>query len=225
MPGNSSVCVGDSRVKKVVLLIDKYLQGWIMNCNKEINYFDGVKWPASVLCIALLVGCAGNPSASKSEKDAEPGIVTPLSSNQQLTTAFAGMGVKLTFGKDGQWERITSTGVAPMGRNEVTGAETAVTVATMKARRQISEFVKTEISSKQVVTIIADTIRDGSKEGGDSESYARKLSDQITQTSSAILRGVMIESTNVNPEAGTATVVVYADRKTLQVANGMLKAN
>lgn len=178
---------------------------------------------AAALAAIVMAGCSSAP-ATKAEQ--EPGIVTPVSSNQAISTAFAGIGVKLTYDKDGRWERISATGVAPVGRSNITGAETAVTVAEMKARRQLSEFVKSEITSKKVVTTIAETIQDSSKgSSGDSEAYARKMSDQITQTSNAILRGVAVESVSVDVEAGTATVVVFADRKTLQTANGLQKGS
>ena len=100
----------------------------------------------------------------------------------------------------------------------------------MKARRQISEFVNTEINSKKVLSTIAKNIRGGNSSAeesvkDDADSYAQEVTDRIVQSSSAILRGTIVDSASVNEDITKVTVVVYADRKSLNFANGIAKGN
>jgi ribosomal protein L22 len=169
--------------------------------------------------IALLTGCGSfvkkdTPPAPVEER---PAIVTPTASAGGLITGFTGTGIKLTYTDKGEWESITSTASAPTYLSTREAAEVAQTVAEMKARRAMAEFVKNEVNSKKVLTIYSKNARGDEEE----DAHSQEIHDRITQTASSILRGTIVESAYVDASSLTVTVVVRADRKTLAFANGI----
>ncbi len=176
-----------------------------------------MKTIAAILFAFTLAACSSPPKTADI-----PIAATPVAST--LTTGFTGTGIKLTFDKAGQWERITSTSTTTVMSNVLGAGDEAITVATMKARRQIAEFITTEISSKRTLNTISDTVKksDVAGESQDDVRIAQAVKDSITQSSHAILRGSVVESEYLDAEKVRATVVVAVDRRTAQASAAML---
>lgn len=144
------------------------------------------------------------------------------------TAAFAGGNLKLTFGKDGQWLRITSTATANILGND--SGSTAKTVATMKANRQIAEFLNTELNSKRGLLTVARSVEGGAKDAADPESddvdsqstaTAQKVRESIVQSSRAILRGGLVEGEYIDQDKRQAVVVVVVDRNSVEAVKNI----
>ena len=161
-----------------------------------------------------------------------PRIAVPLDGAGELTTGFTGSGLWLTFTRDGHWQRIVSTASVRIVGRVPGAADDALTVATMKARRQLAEFIQVRItSSRSLQTISRAVQRSGAQAADDahhaqdgsdaSMRIAQRVSDRITQTSRAILRGTLVRSAYIDAERGVATVTVTVDRRSAAMAAGM----
>jgi hypothetical protein len=67
--------------------------------------------------------------------------------------------VTLTFDTDGQWESITSFAIAAVPFNSAEGQEQAVTIATLRAKRNIVEFLNTDINTSRSVVVLSRTLQ------------------------------------------------------------------
>lgn len=180
-----------------------------------------MKHVVTLLSVLVLVACGSTkePTREQLTAAAQAQAETAIS-----TAAFAGGNLKLAFDKDGQWQRITSTATAKI-LSEADGAtDTAKTVATLKANRQIAEFLSTEVNSKRGLLTVAHSVQSGSKDVADPEAsdvddhanaLAQKVRESIVQSSRAILRGGLIEGEYIDRDKRQAVVVVVVDRRTV----------
>ncbi|HET8687802.1 MAG TPA: hypothetical protein VFM18_14215 [Methanosarcina sp.] len=167
-----------------------------------------------IAVVLALSACASKPKVVEQ--------AAPQPSIEQITTGFTGTGVQVTFTKDGTWKKITSTASASIQGDDFEAQTNAGTIATMRARRQISEFLNLRISSKKTFETISDSMKANQASSSmDAESDAaskeqsskatQHLVDSIQQTSSAILSGTIVQSEYVDAEKKTVTVVVVSN--------------
>lgn len=177
----------------------------------------------------ILAAC----SSTKPEPSDGPRLSNVAGDGGVLTTGFTGSGVKVAYRKDGQWERITSTASAKFTSSLGSAADEATVVATMKARRQIAEFLNLKVTSKKTLEEVSETLESNNTESSlDPEKdqaakvkaakVTQRLIDSLQQNSTAILNGTVVESEFVDAEARQVTVTVFVDRKTQTAAKDNL---
>ncbi|MDY7580094.1 hypothetical protein RGU70_17430 [Herbaspirillum sp. RTI4] len=188
-----------------------------------------MKLIATLIATLTLSACSSAPPLSA----VPPNVQVASVPSDLLTTGFTRGGLTLVFNKSGQWERITSVSAVTIGSNLIGAADESITVATMKARRQIAEFINTDVKSKRTLTTISTTIQKAEgKTGGEPENnsddesqtsarIAQMVKDSIVQSSRAILTGTMVESEFIDAEKRQAIVTVFVDRKTAAAALSM----
>lgn len=166
------------------------------------------------ICAMLLAGCSSTP-------DVNP---------QSTQSDFMGGGITLVYTNRGVLEGISSTATAPVIGNLPSSMDQAVTVATLKARRQIAEFIQVEVTSDRFMsTVSADLQQSDSFNDNQNQqvvmNIANELRDNIRQRSQQILRGTVVEKEDYNSMSRTVSVTVVAGEKqskSAQTARSMM---
>jgi len=193
---------------------------------------------------AMVIGLAGCSSTPKNPTDATPGRTADvefLEANGPLT---------LTFDDKGNWVSIKSSATAPLVNNAPEGVEIAFKTATMRAKRNLTEFMANDVkSTKSVQTISKSYLKNiaqvdstnesntaGEDEDAASNSQATKESRQkantIAQTvreriddnSQAILKGVQVTERKVSKEQQHVSVTIVVTQQSIKGAEQVRKA-
>jgi PBP1b-binding outer membrane lipoprotein LpoB len=215
----------------------------------------------------LVVGCAGNQSVVKNadlkpETDSiRPKPVSTVFHRPQGT-------MTITFGTDGKFLEITSKGTAPIAGNNAYSIEQAAQVAQLRAKRNISEFISTQLNTQRSTKVLSTAVQkslenttngmaeevkvddkdfdadgnpiiinaynDGSKdttppavkEGNpntNSQKIAEIVRENITTSSSALLRGTVIVDEKIDQAGRTIVVEIKTGVNTVGAANELRK--
>ena len=65
----------------------------------------------------------------------------------------------ITFGSDGKFLEISSKGTAPIAGNNAYSIEQAAQVAQLRAKRNISEFLDTQIATQRTVKVLSTAVQ------------------------------------------------------------------
>ena len=165
-----------------------------------------------ILFIALSVGC------STTKKDVE--------SANKISSTFLGGSIKVSYTKDGQFDFLTSTANAPVTSQLPSARDEAVTVATIKARRQISEFISTEVQSERFISSVSNSLQNSEVDSKNTNSsnnskIAYEVRENIKQKSNAILQGTFVENEQLDTNSGLIVVTVRAGRKESDLAKSI----
>ena len=215
----------------------------------------------------LVVGCASNQGIVKNaELKPDTDSIRP----KPVSTVFhrpAGI-MTITFSPDGKFLEITSKGTAPIAGNNAFSIEQAAQVAQMRAKRNISEFISTQLNTTRSTKVLSTAVQkslenttngmseevkiddkdfdadgnpviinaynDGSKdtapkavvEGNpntNSEKVAEIVRENITTSSTALLRGVVISDEKIDQQGRTIVVEVRTGVSTVGAANELRK--
>jgi len=174
----------------------------------------------------------------------------------------------ITFSPDGKFLEITSKGTAPIAGNNAFSIEQAAQVAQMRAKRNIAEFISTQLNTTRSTKVLSTAVQkslenttngmseevkiddkdfdadgnpviinaynDGSKdtapkavvEGNpntNSEKVAEIVRENITTSSTALLRGVVISDEKIDQQGRTIVVEVKTGVSTVGAANELRK--
>ena len=193
---------------------------------------------------AVVFGLAACSSTPKNPTDATPGRTADvefLEANGPVT---------LTFDDKGNWVSIKSSATAPLVNNAPEGIEIAFKTATMRAKRNLTEFMANDVkSTKSVQTISKSYLKNiaqvdssnesktaGEDEDAASNSQATKESRQkantIAQTvreriddnAQAILKGVQVTERKVSKEQQHVSVTIVVTQQSIKGAEQVRKA-
>jgi len=196
----------------------------------------------AAMCVLALAGCASTDS--KQQDASSSSDKSSVESRRLAETAFeeAGGTLNLVFDAQGNWVRITAKGTAAMADDTPGGRETAMTIATMRAKRTVAEFLSSEVRSSKTMTRIArsyvrtyqssDSTKPVESLGADDDAamslpsaieedrHARRLAstltEQIRDNSSAILKGAYVSQRTFEGER--VTVELTASRESIEAA-------
>ena len=168
--------------------------------------------------IALLMAAAFVTGCASSAKDGKP-----------ISSSFIGGDLKVTYDKNGEFESISSTATAKVNSTLPNARDEAVTLATVKARRQIAEFIKTEVKSQRFIETVSNSIQESNVENAvpdtkENNRIAYTIRDTITQNSNAILQGSILEKEVFDENLNTIIVTVRVGKKDATVLQGLKKA-
>jgi hypothetical protein len=106
----------------------------------------------------LVVGCAGNQGVVKNA-DMRPNddSIRP----KPVSTVFhRPQGIMtITFDKDGKFLEISSKGTAPIAGNNAFSIEQAAQVAQLRAKRNIAEFISTQLNTQRSVKVLSTAVQ------------------------------------------------------------------
>ena len=215
----------------------------------------------------LVVGCASNQGVVKNaELTPDTDSIRP----KPVSTVFhrpQGT-MTITFDTKGSFLEITSKGTAPIAGNNAFSIEQAAQVAQMRAKRNIAEFISTQLNTTRSTKVLSTAVQkslenttngmseevkiddkdfdadgnpviinaynDGSKdtapkpvvEGNpntNSEKVAEIVRENITTSSTALLRGVVISDEKIDQQGRTIVVEVRTGVSTVGAANELRK--
>jgi len=163
-------------------------------------------------CALMLAACAstGDNSATK------------------VTSEFLGGDIKVTYTKAGQFESLSSSSTVKVTNDLPSAKEEAISIATVRARRQISEFLKTEVQSERFVSTVTKTLQEsGSVSGATTATVNAKIAtdmkETIQQRSESLLKGTFVESEKFDANTKSVTVIVKTGTKEVGVAEAIRK--
>lgn len=130
-----------------------------------------------------------------------------------VTAEFMGGDLKVTFNKDGQFQSLQSAGTARVTSTLPSATEDAFVVATLRAKKQIAEFMKEEVEGDRFTNTLTDNLQKGSDVNGQvinevNTKIAKQVQENIKSKSKAILQGVYVESKKFDTSTNTVRVTV-----------------
>jgi hypothetical protein len=215
----------------------------------------------------LVVGCASNNGIVKNA-DLKPD--TDSIRPKPVSTVFhrpQGT-MTITFSPDGKFVDISSKGTAPIAGNNAFSIEQAAQVAQLRAKRNIAEFISTQLQTTRSVKVLSTAVQkslenttngmseeikiddkdfdvngdpviinaynDGSKdtapkpavEGNpntNSEKIAEIVRENITTSSTALLRGTVIVDEKIDQAGRTIVVEIKTGVQNVNAANELRK--
>jgi len=196
----------------------------------------------AAICVLALAGCA---STDSNQQDASASSEKSGGESRRLAeTAFeeAGGTLNLVFDAKGNWVKITSKGTAAISDDSPGGRETAMTIATMRAKRTVAEFLSSEVRSSKTMTRIARSyartyqssdstkpveslgvdddaamsLPSATEEDRHAQRLASTLTEQIRDNSSAILKGIFVSQRTFEGER--VTVELTASCESIEAA-------
>ena len=106
----------------------------------------------------LVVGCAGNQGIVKNaDLKPETDSIRP----KPVSTVFHRPegAMIITFSPDGKLLEITSKGTAPIAGNNAFSIEQAAQVAQLRAKRNIAEFISTQLQTTRSVKVLSTAVQ------------------------------------------------------------------
>ena len=197
----------------------------------------------AAMCVLALAGCASTDSKQNASSSTDK---SGVESRRLAETAFeeAGGTLNLVFDAQGNWVKITAKGTASLTDDTPGGRETAMTIATMRAKRTVAEFLSSEVRASKTMTRIArsyartfqssDNTKPLESLGAEDEDeaamslptdaegdrhaqrLASTLTEQIRDNSSAILKGSFVSQHTFGGER--VTVELTASRESIEAA-------
>lgn len=153
---------------------------------------------------------------------------TTTSDRSKLSADFMGGEIKVVYNKSGEFESLISTATAKVTSELQSAKDEAVTVATVKARRQISEFLKTEVDSERFVSTITKSIQESDAVGGSNMSsvnakIATEVKETVKQKSESLLKGTYVESESYDAKNNLVVVTIRTGTKEVGVVGTIKK--
>ena len=198
---------------------------------------------ASSIVAFVLVGCVSTSKQSESSYMDQP---VKIADAEFLETNGP---LKLTFDEKGSWVDIETSATAPLSFDAAEGREVAFKIATMRAKRNLVEFLGNDLrSSKSLKTISKSYLKNiGQTEANnlsgnvDSEdesdgavnqqrtkelrqkanTIATTVRENIDDNAQAILKGVFISARKVARDGSHVSVSIRASRQSMSVAESI----
>ena len=117
-----------------------------------------IKKIALAVSATLIVGCANQGPLIKAD-NLSPGDDS-LKPKPISTVFHRPQGaMTITFSKDGKFLEITSKGMAPIAGNNGYSIEQAAQVAQLRAKRNIAEFISTQLTTTRSLKVLSTTVQ------------------------------------------------------------------
>ncbi len=131
--------------------------------------------------------------------------------------------VEVTFNDKGEWESLKSTGTSAIPLSDNAALEQAMNVATMRAKRNIVEFIQTDLQSSkshEAITnaLAKDVSADDNKSRERAGNIATKIQEKIAVQADGLLKGVYITDRKISGDKTMAVVTVTVDKRSMRAA-------
>ena len=149
-----------------------------------------------VLGVHLMSGCATVDLKKESRIELNGGAIT------------------ISYSKDGEFLSLESRAIAKVTSSLPNARDEAATIATLRARRQIVEFLKTDIESEQFLKTVTNSDQKSDESDGLAKAKSVRadisytLRESLRQRSSGVIQGSYVISEKYDPSANVITVKV-----------------
>lgn len=131
--------------------------------------------------------------------------------------------VEVVFSTFGEWQSIKSSASATLPIEHDAGIEQAMNVATMRAKRNIVEFIQSDLKSKKTTESFTDALVDHNVNKDKAAKLSTKISESIVEESAGILRGAYIDDRKISDDGKNVTVSIIVDKRSLE-SSGKIRA-
>jgi hypothetical protein len=197
----------------------------------------------SLFVVITVVGCA---STSKQANNASLDLPIKTADAEFLE---ANGPLKLSFDEKGRWVTIETSATAPLSFDAAEGRELAFKIATMRAKRNLVEFLSNDLkSSKSLRTISKSYLKsigqtdsnntngyaedDGENDVSQNQQQTRELRqkantiastvrESIDDNAQFILKGVFISSRKVSRDGSHVSVSIRVSQQSMSTANSI----
>jgi hypothetical protein len=166
-----------------------------------------------MFCAVALTACSSLPEKRVQDE-------------KSITAEFMGGDIVVTYTKDGAFESITSAGTARMTSTLPSATEEAFIVASLRARKQLAEFMRTDLESDKFVRTVYNSLQEG--ETVDSSAInkvnskiASEVQENVKQRTAAILQGTYVDSKKFDNATRTVRVVIKTGAKDVAAAKSL----
>ena len=201
--------------------------------------------PAIVFILIFLIAGCSQKQKTRVEGQVEESKIVSVQFERPLGIAT------IEFDEEGRFVSMTAKASAPLSGNNAEGVEQAITVATLRAKRNISEFIETELSSSRTLNVMSDgALQRRSSEDSEtlvvndadynlqgensnkqtqsddqelrkSQKVTENVTEFISTSSENILRGFQITDETVNNEQMNVVVEVRVTREQIAAARNL----
>lgn len=194
----------------------------------------------SILVVTLIaagvMGCSSVPKTEDAFRTPQSSIKAPTRVANTTFQETNGV-VNLAFDEKGNWVALSTTGTAELNGNSVVAQENAISVAAMRAKRNISEFLNNSMKSTKTVEGVAKshqktltrnnpdsetddaTTRKNDEISETSRQFAQTVNEKIVDSSNAILKGVRITSQQITGDR--AVVMLEVSQQSMAAAKSI----
>jgi actin-related protein len=150
-------------------------------------------------------------------------------STQTVSFAEKAGNVEVTFTDNGEWVSIKSSATSIVPINDEAGIEQGMNVATMRAKRNIAEFLNTDLrsstSTDAITTALAKTMSDGDEASKQkAANTAMEIKEKIAVEANAMLVGSYVSERKVGKDLKTVFVTVTVDKRSMKAARSIRTA-
>jgi hypothetical protein len=146
-----------------------------------------------------------------------------------VVAEFVGGNLKVNYTMSGELDSIVSSNSVKLTSTLPYAQDEAYTLATLRAKKQIVQFMREELETEKFANTIFKSLQDAEAEDGKETSktvkseIAGELQSSIKQKSSAILQGVFVDEKSYDAKTNTITVVVKTSTKSVDTAKALRK--
>lgn len=132
--------------------------------------------------------------------------------------------VEVTFSEDGNWTLLKSSATAAVPIEIDAGLEQGMNIATLRAKRNIIEFINTDLKSSTTTEAITKSLaKNMSSDEENSKQRAANIAQEVTEKISVeangILRGVYIVERKLSSDKKYVVVTVQVDKRSMRAAS------
>jgi hypothetical protein len=179
----------------------------------------------ALIAISAIVGCSSSP-----KKDAPTEVIrdsitvrTDDAATVLATASFAKQNgkVNIVFDSKGNWESISSVATGGISASTYEAQEQATTIATMRAKRNIAEFLSTDVSSTKTLVVVSRTLQKA-KETKDNQTGGQLVSLNESETDK-VDQDLKDTSKQVNLDRNSFTIANTVREQISESSNAILK--
>jgi hypothetical protein len=131
--------------------------------------------------------------------------------------------VEVTFSMMGDWEKLKSSATSAVPIDDNAGLEQGMNIATLRAKRNITEFITQEIKSKTTTDAITKSLAKNVSEDETinkqrAANIATEITEKISVESGGILRGIYVVERKLSSDGKYVVVTVQVDKRSMLVA-------
>ena len=132
--------------------------------------------------------------------------------------------VEVTFNDKGDWDLVKSSGTSSVPIDVDAGLEQAMNIATLRAKRNIVEFINTDLKSSKATEAITNSLaknvsNDNEKSQERAANIATQVQEKISVQADGLLKGVYVVERKVSSDRKTVVVTVQVDKRSMRAAN------
>ena len=137
--------------------------------------------------------------------------------------------VEVTFNDRGDWDSIKSSGTSSVPIDVDAGLEQGMNIATMRAKRNIVEFINTDLKSSKTTEAMTNSLAKNVASGDETSqeraaNIATQVQEKISVQADGLLKGVYVIERKISSDKRTVVVTVQVDKRSMRAANQLRMA-